>query len=110
MEKRGILIAFTVRTEKIKNSSEKTKFFKQLYGWTQVIPKENKTYTYHREGVLDEVPHVRVDQSSFIVPEDDTDRVFHFFEEWGNKVMWRNFKILLDEDTERELDEWEEEE
>lgn len=109
MEKKGVLIAFSIKTEKT-NGSEKTKFFKQLYGWTQSVPKENKTYTYERKGMLDEMPYVKVNQSSFIVPEDNFDRVFEFFEEWSNNVMWKNFKILLDEETEREFDEWEEDE
>ena len=110
MEKRGVLITFSIRTENIKNGSEKSKFFKQLYGWTQTVPKEKKTYSYYREGVLDEVPHVKVGQSSFVVQEDSFDRIVDFFEEWNNKVMWRNFKILLGEDLEREFEEfWEDE-
>lgn len=110
MEKRGILITFSIRTQNIKNSSEKSLFFKKLYGWTQTVPKENRKYTYYREGILDEIPHVKVDQSSFVIPEDNFDTINDFFEEWSNKVIWRNFKILLDEELEREFEEWWEEE
>ena len=109
MERRGILIAFSIKTEKIKNNSEKSRFFKELYGWTQTVPKENKTYSYYREGVLDEMPHVKVAKSSFVIPEDNFDEITDFFEEWSNKVIWRTFKVLLDRDIEKEFDEWEEE-
>ena len=61
---------------------------------------QEKFYTYRREGLLDEIPHEKVDQSSFIVPEDDFDKITKFFKEWRDKVMWKSFKVLLDEDFE----------
>jgi len=60
--------------------------------------KEEKVYTYRREGLLDEIPHKKVDQSSFIVPEDDFERITRFLKEWHDKVMWKTFRVLLDED------------
>jgi hypothetical protein len=110
-EKRGMLIAFSVRSGKFASVSERNKFFKQLYGWKQIIRKEVQTkgkkpkvsqqekfYTYHREGVLDYIPHKKVDQSSFLIPENDFDRVEKFFNEWHKKVMWQTFRVLLDND------------
>lgn len=70
--------------------------------------KEEKFYTYRREGLLDEVPHKKVDQSSFIVPEDDSERITSFMEKWHNKVIWKTFKVLLDEDFENFFEEGEE--
>lgn len=109
MEKRGVLVAFSVRTEKV-NGSEKTKFFKSLYGWKQTVPKENKTYSYYREGVLDEMPHVRVNQSSFIVPEESFDDIMDFFDQWSSKVMLKTFQVLLDDETKDIFEEFEEDE
>jgi len=60
-------------------------------------PKE-QFYTYRREGLLDEIPHEKVDQSSFIVPEDEVGRIMKFFKEWSDKVMWKSFKVLLEDD------------
>ena len=104
--KKGVLFTFSIRTEKFESNSEKTKFFKSLYGWTQTVPKGDKEYTYRREGVLDDMPHMRVDQSSFIIPENDSDKITDFFDEWTNKVIWKNFRVLLDEDIERRFEEW----
>lgn len=109
-EKRGTLITFSIRTDKFKTSSEKTIFFRKLYGWKQVVPTEEKTYEYERPGILDEMPHEKVDQSSFIIPEDRTDKIMDFFEEWSNKVMLRTFKVLLEKsDIEKMFEDFEEE-
>lgn len=102
-KKKGILITFSVRTEKFKTPSERTVFFRKLYGWKQVVPNEEKTYEYERPGILDEVPHEKVDQSSFIVPEDEIGRIMKFFDEWSNKVMFRTFKVLLEKNDLRKM-------
>lgn len=107
--KKTILITFSVRSEKFDSNSERNKFFRELYGWKQTVPAENKTYEYHRDGLLDEMPHKRVDQSSFIIQEDNFDRMTQFFEEWHKKVIWKTFKLLLNGKEMREMFEDEEE-
>jgi hypothetical protein len=110
-EKKAILICFSVKSGKFESYSERNKFFKKLYGWKQVIRKEimlgkkEKSYVYKREGLLDEIPHLKVDQSSFIVPEDEFERIVGFLKEWHDKVIWRTFKVLLDEDLEDLIEE-----
>lgn len=101
--KKTVLITFTVRSEKFDSNSERNKFFRELYGWKQTVPTENKTYEYHRKGLLDEMPHTKVDQSSFIIPEDNFDKMTEFFEEWHKKVIWKTFKVLLDDKEIREM-------
>jgi hypothetical protein len=97
-ESKGILITFSVKKEKLKSNSERTQFYKKLYGWEQTVPGEKKEYVYHREGVLEGVPHQRVDQSSFIVPEDSFEKIMDFFDEWRNKIIFKSFKVILDDD------------
>jgi hypothetical protein len=96
-EKRAVLICFSVKSKEFDSTYERNKFFRGLYGWKQIIPKEKKTYEYKREGLLDEMPHMKVDQSSFIVPEDNFERITTFLKEWHDKVMWKTFKVLLEE-------------
>jgi len=103
MEKRAVLICFNVRSKKFDSNYERNKFFRGLYGWKQIIRKTNsdgeeKKYIYERNGLLDEMPHKKVDQSSFIIGTNDANQMFEFFEEWTDKVMWNTFKVLLDED------------
>ncbi len=94
---KAVMFTFTMKSSGVTNS-EKTKFYKELYGWTQTVPGGKKKYVYHREGVLEDVPHEKVDQSSFIVPEDEADKMMDFFDDWGKKVMMRTFKVLIDDD------------
>ncbi|HKZ45189.1 MAG TPA: hypothetical protein VJ343_00620 [archaeon] len=122
-EKKAVLICFSVNSRRFESHYERNKFFRGLYGWKQMIrkeihvsgskpKKEEKFYTYRREGLLDEIPHKKVDQSSFIVPEDGFERIADFMNDWHNKVIWKTFKVLLDEDFdeffEEELEEEEE--
>jgi len=117
-EKKAVLIAFSVKSGMFESHYERNKFFRGLYGWKQMIKKEviikegkkpqEKVYTYRREGLLDEIPHERVDQSSFVVPEDDFGKIERFMREWGNKVMWKAFKVLLENEDIFEEEEEEE--
>lgn len=98
--KKAVLICFNVKSGKFESNYERNKFFRALYGWKQIIPKKKKTYVYKRDGLLDEIRHVKVDQSSFFVEEDDFDRIMRFFKEWGDKVICKTFKVLLENDLE----------
>jgi len=113
-ERRATLVCFSVRGEKFDSASERNKFFRGLYGWKQTVKTEDvegkeKEYVYQRAGVLDKVPHKKVDQSSIIIDDQKTDDVFRFFRSWANKVMWNTFKVLLNEGDELELEEDEDE-
>lgn len=94
--RKAVMFTFAMKSARVTNS-EKTKFFKELYGWTQTVPGGKKKYVYHREGVLEEMPHEKVNQSSFLVPENEAERMMEFFDEWGKKVMLKTFKVLLDD-------------
>lgn len=94
--KKAVMFTFAMKSARVTNS-EKTKFFKELYGWTQTVPGGKKKYVYHREGVLEDMPHEKVNQSSFLVPENEAERMMEFFDEWGKKVMLKTFKVLLDD-------------
>jgi len=108
MEKQAVLICFNVRSKKFDSNYERNKFFRGLYGWKQIIRKETagggkKKYVYEREGLLGEIPHKKIDQSSFIVEMQETERIFKFFEEWTDKVIWQTFKVLLEEDVFKDI-------
>ena len=98
-----MLICFNVRSDKFDSNYDRNKFFRGLYGWKQIIKKETrgnkeKKYIYEREGLLDEIQHKKVDQSSFFVGMQDAEQIFSFFEDWADKVIWNTFKVMLEED------------
>jgi hypothetical protein len=100
MKKKAVLICFSINSEKFESNYERNKFFRGLYGWKQIITKEKRKYIYRREGLLDEIPHIKIDQSSFIIPESKFEKIIKFFEEWSEKVIWKTFKVLLEESLE----------
>ena len=91
-----MLVAFSIRTKKFKNNYEKSMFFRRLYGWKQIVTKR-KRYVYRRKGLLDKIRCKKIDQSSFIVAEDDFEEVEKFFRKWREKVILKTLKIILDE-------------
>jgi len=103
MEKKAILITFSVESKKFSSNYERNKFFRELYGWKQIIKKEEKRYTYKRSGLLDEIPHLKVDQSMFIILEKHMQKMIEFLEDWEDKIRWNKFNVLLDKEQEEML-------
>jgi len=103
IEKKAVLISFTVTTSKFDSMSERNKFYKELYGWKQIVKKQEKRYVYRRDGLLDEIPHIKVDKSIFIIMKRHMERMRRFFEEWEDKIKWDKFDVLLDEEREEML-------
>lgn len=101
--KRAVLITFTVNTSKFGSISERNRFYKELYGWKQIVKKEERRYIYRREGLLDGIPHLRVDRSIFIVLREHMNKIRKFLKEWEDKIRWDMFDVLLDEEHERML-------
>ena len=99
-EKRAVIISFRTNSEKFDSPSERNKFFRGLYGWKQVVTKQqgSKRYTYIREGVLDEVPHIKVDDSVFIVAMRNMKKIMEYFDQWEDKVKWDMKRIMLEDE------------
>jgi hypothetical protein len=94
IRKKAVIITFSTKTDK---NSDRTKFFKKLYGWEQTVPGKKKTYEYHREGFLEKVPHKKVGEGSFMIPENEFNKVMQFFEQWHRQVITNAFKIILED-------------
>jgi len=105
-KRRAILITFTVKTSRFDSNSERNKFYKELYGWKQIVKKEEKRYTYRRDGLLDEIPHIKVDRSMFIIMKRHMERMRRFLDEWEDKIKWDMFDVLLDKEREKMLRGW----
>lgn len=106
MENKAVLICFSIKTKKFDNTYERNRFFRQLYGWKQIINKNYKHYEYRRMGLLDEIPNIRVDQSMFIILKKHLDIMREFFDNWEDKINWHMFDVLLDKKQKKLLEEW----
>jgi hypothetical protein len=102
--KMGILISFDTQSQKFESHSERNKFYSMLYGRKQIVIRNSSRYEYRREGILDEIPHIKVDSSVFIVAMEHLRRMERFFDDWEDKVMFKTFPVLLDRSEMRELE------
>ncbi|MBI4895970.1 MAG: hypothetical protein HY832_00265 [Candidatus Aenigmarchaeota archaeon] len=91
----AVIITFHTKIERFESDYERSKFFRELYGWKQTVPNNGKKYLYHRPGLLDDVPHIKVADSAFIVALKDMERMLEYFKEWSDKVEYEMLEIIM---------------
>ena len=65
-EKIGCLIGFTINAGT--SPAVKRRFFRDLYGWRD--KSQYGKYEYKREGLLSNIPHIRLTRGVFIVAQE----------------------------------------
>jgi len=98
----AVLITFSVNSKKFKSAYERNCFYRKLYGWNQIVNKPSGKYKYRRKGLVDKVPHIRVDNSVILIDRNAEDDFERFFKEWAEKVTFNMFKVML-EDRQRKM-------
>ncbi len=68
--KRVNIISFDFKQTLKASQARKTKFFRELYGYTQKVKQQLKdgdvvSRSYHYNGILDQLPHVKLGKSVF---------------------------------------------
>ncbi len=106
----AILISFDTSGEDFDSAYERNKFYNELHGRKQIIIKRGRRYEYRRPGLLTEIPHMRVDNSVFIIMQEHLRMMERFFSEWEDKVDFRMFPVLLSKREMREMSQAEQEE
>lgn len=101
----AILISFDTIKEKFESPSERNRFYWKLYGRRQVVIKKSRRYEYEREGLLEEIPHIKVANSVFIIALEHFKRMMKFFNEWEDKIELKTFPVILDKHEMEELKE-----
>ena len=91
-----VIITFDTVSSKFDSKYERNKFFRELYGWEQVIPGDKKDYRYRRPGVLDDIPHKKISESVFMVALEHMKRMEEFFEHWRKKVEYDMIEVMLE--------------
>lgn len=103
VRKKAVLVTFSTRSDRFQSAYERNKFFRGLYGFKQVVKHGSDKYEYERDGILGDIPHIKVDQSLFMIRPAELERVMDYFEEWHDKVMCKTFQVLIDEMQARKL-------
>lgn len=91
------LLTYDTHSSKFDSVYERNKFYRGLFGYTQTVKKNGKTYQYEKDGILDEIPSVRIDDSVFIIAKTRCGEVKDYFSDWGDKVTFRIFTVVLED-------------
>ncbi|NPA86522.1 MAG: hypothetical protein GXO00_00750 [Candidatus Diapherotrites archaeon] len=82
---KGYLIRYRYKGSRPSSSYSYQRFFRALYGYTQVVTKSNgRTYVYYREGVLTLYPYIREGRNTVIIPPSALTDVIDFFKTGRN--------------------------
>ena len=104
MTRKAVIIKFSIESRNFSSNTERNRFFRELYGWKQIVTKQEKRYTYRREGLIDQIPCARIDKSMLLMQKEYVDKILNFLQEWEDKVTWNLFDVLLNEDQEKLLE------
>jgi hypothetical protein len=95
IRKNGRAFIITFHSKAFDSDYERSKFFKELHGWKQIVPREDKRYEYRRKGMLDEVPHIKIADSVFMIAAEHARMVEEFFKQWEDKVEYDMMEIMI---------------
>jgi len=95
MSEEASLLTYNTERDKFKSVYERNKFYRGLFGYKQTVKRNGKKYEYEKDGLMDEIPNVRIDDSVFILSNQHVKQVDEYFTEWGEKVSHHVFKVLL---------------
>lgn len=95
---KAVLISYDVRSDRFESRSERNTFYRGLFGYKRTVRRNDKVYRYDKDGLLDKLPHIKVEDSVFIIRRNDVQKINTYFHEWTGKVDVQMYKIKL-EDT-----------
>ena len=97
MAEEASLVTYDTKREKFESVYERNKFYRGLFGYRQTVKKNGKTYRYEKDGIMDRIPNVRVDDSVFIVANSHLKELEDYIQQWGDKVVHHVFTVLIED-------------
>ena len=97
-EKKAALLTYNTHREHFESVYERNKFYRGLFGYKQTVKKNGKTYEYEKDGLMDEVPNCRIDDSVFIIAEKNVERIKEYLKGWNEKVSFNVFSVLIEDE------------
>ena len=93
--RRVCVISFDFKQKKGRSQARKTRFFRELYGYTQQIKQQLKdgevaVRNYHYPGVLDQIPHIKLGRSVLAVNPGDEYKIINLLRDF-DEVLFFNF-------------------
>jgi len=93
----GKIIVFRIMSNK--GHRVANRFVQRLYG--QDTTSQKGKYKYHKKGLLEDIPHIRLIRGVIIVPDVFSDQIEEFMGEFGAEFYIRN--VVLEKDDKRKL-------
>lgn len=91
--RRVCIISFDFKQQKGANQTRKTRFFRELYGYTQQVKQKLKDgevifRTYHYPGVLDQIPYIKLGRSVLAVKPDNEKSIIQLLRAFDEVVFY----------------------
>ena len=87
--RRGAIAVFRIYARS--NQKVANTFTQKLYG--QDTPTHHGKYTYHKRGLLEEIPHIRLIRGVIIVRRQDAPKVEAFLKQYGAEYYIRTIEL-----------------
>ena len=91
------LLTYDTKRKKFDSVYQRNKFYRGLFGYKQTVKKNGKEYKYEKDGIMDKIPSIRIDDSVFIIAKKHTGEIEDYFSNWGDKVNHRIFTVMIDD-------------
>lgn len=91
------MYAYDAKGKRFDSRSERNKFYRGLFGYKQTVRRNNKVYRYEKPGLLGTIPHIKVEDSVFIVHRGRRQPFTQYFSSWAGKVDVKTFNMILED-------------
>lgn len=91
------LLTYDTHSSKFDSVYERNKFYRGLFGYKQTVTKNGKEYNYEKDGLMDKISCIRIDDSVFIFGKKNQPKIEDYFSEWGEKVTHRIFTVIVED-------------
>lgn len=98
MPEKAALLTYQTERENFDSVYERNKFYRGLFGYKQTVTKNGKKYRYEKDGLMDTIPSVRIDDSVFIMAREHVPDIREYFSDWGEKVKYHVFTVLIEDE------------
>ena len=94
--KKGVIITFDISTKSIQRK-DIVSLHRKLYGYIDY--SQNGKYKYHRQGILDKIPHLNPTRSVIITSKNHSQKIVDLLKKCTNNIFMREI-ILTEKDME----------
>lgn len=91
----AVLVSYETHGDRFESRGERNAFYRGLLGYRQTVRRNDTVYRYDKDGVLDQVPHIKVADSVFLVSRGAYGTLEDYLDEWGRKVTVKTFEVTL---------------